>query len=54
VGSGSGLRGLQDRLAAVGGTLSVTSPPGAGTCLRATIPASAGEDMPDPAPELVA
>jgi signal transduction histidine kinase len=54
VGSGSGLRGLQDRLAAVGGTLSVTSPPGGGTCLRATIPASAGEDMPDPAPELVA
>jgi signal transduction histidine kinase len=54
VGAGSGLRGLQDRLAAVGGTLSVTSPPSGGTCLRATIPASAGDDMPDPAPELVA
>jgi signal transduction histidine kinase len=36
--SGSGLRGLADRVAAVGGTLQVTSPPGAGTRVRATIP----------------
>ncbi len=36
--AGSGLRGLQDRLAAVGGTLSIDSPPGAGTRLRARIP----------------
>jgi signal transduction histidine kinase len=36
--SGSGLSGLADRVAAVGGTLQVTSPPGAGTRVRATIP----------------
>jgi signal transduction histidine kinase len=36
---GSGLRGLQDRLAAVGGRLSVASPPGGGTTLRAELPA---------------
>jgi signal transduction histidine kinase len=36
--AGSGLRGLQDRLAAVGGTLSIDSPPGAGTRLTARIP----------------
>jgi signal transduction histidine kinase len=36
--AGSGLRGLQDRLAAVGGTLSIDSPPGAGTRLHARIP----------------
>jgi signal transduction histidine kinase len=54
VASGSGLRGLEDRLAAVGGTLMVTSPPGGGTCLRATIPASTGDGVPDPSPELVA
>ena len=35
---GSGLRGLQERVAAVGGTLEVDSPAGAGTTLTATIP----------------
>ena len=35
---GSGLSGLADRVGAVGGTLSVDSPPGAGTTLRAYIP----------------
>jgi signal transduction histidine kinase len=35
---GSGLRGLTDRLQALGGTLEVDSPPGRGTELRATIP----------------
>jgi signal transduction histidine kinase len=49
--AGSGLRGLQDRLAAIGGTLVVASPPTGGTRLRAAIPCSA---VPDPAPELVA
>jgi signal transduction histidine kinase len=39
--AGSGLRGLEDRLAAVGGELSVTSEPGAGTTLLATLPAGA-------------
>jgi signal transduction histidine kinase len=37
---GSGLVGLRDRLAAVGGSLSVTSRPGAGTTLRGILPAS--------------
>ena len=35
---GSGLRGLIDRVAAIGGMLAVDSPPGAGTSLAATIP----------------
>jgi signal transduction histidine kinase len=35
---GSGLRGLADRLAAAGGTLSVASPHGGGTILRAELP----------------
>ena len=35
---GSGLRGLQDRVTAVGGTFDVDSPVGAGTRIRATIP----------------
>jgi signal transduction histidine kinase len=37
---GSGLRGLSDRVATLGGTLSVESPPGEGTHLVAVIPAS--------------
>jgi signal transduction histidine kinase len=37
-GAGSGLRGLADRVAALGGALSLDSPPGAGTTLRAQIP----------------
>jgi PAS domain S-box-containing protein len=37
-GSGSGLRGLTDRLATLDGTLSVVSPPGAGTTVKAVIP----------------
>ncbi|MCS0638609.1 histidine kinase [Streptomyces sp. LP05-1] len=35
---GTGLRGLADRVAAVGGTLRVDSPPGAGTRIRAELP----------------
>ena len=35
---GSGLRGLADRVEALGGTLAVDSPAGAGTSLRAEIP----------------
>ena len=38
VSAGSGLRGLQDRLAALDGTLRVESPAGRGTLLRARIP----------------
>jgi signal transduction histidine kinase len=39
VGAGSGLRGLQDRLAAVDGELDIDSPAGGGTRLSARIPA---------------
>jgi signal transduction histidine kinase len=37
--NGSGLRGLEDRVEALGGRLELTSPVGAGTMLRAEIPA---------------
>ncbi len=40
---GSGLRGLTDRLEAVGGHLDVTSAPGRGTTVTATVPALAPE-----------
>ena len=35
---GSGLRGLADRIEALGGRLDVESPRGAGTVVRATLP----------------
>jgi signal transduction histidine kinase len=35
---GSGLRGLADRVEALGGRLTISSPPGRGTTLRAEIP----------------
>jgi signal transduction histidine kinase len=38
VGGGTGLRGLTDRVEALGGTLTVTSPLGRGTILRAEFP----------------
>jgi PAS domain S-box-containing protein len=38
IGSGSGLSGLADRVGASDGTLSVESPTGAGTCVRAVLP----------------
>jgi len=37
-GGGSGLRGLTDRIEALGGRMTVSSPPGRGTTLRAEIP----------------
>jgi signal transduction histidine kinase len=37
-GSGSGLRGLTDRLATLDGTLAVVSPSGEGTIVKAVIP----------------
>ena len=40
--AGSGLRGLQDRLAVVDGALAIDSPPGTGTRLEATIPSPEG------------
>jgi signal transduction histidine kinase len=39
--SGTGLQGMADRLAAIGGTFSITSEPGAGTTVAGRIPASA-------------
>jgi signal transduction histidine kinase len=39
---GSGLRGLADRLDAIGGTLEVESPKGGGTRVRASVPIPAG------------
>jgi signal transduction histidine kinase len=41
IGAGSGLRGLQDRLSALDGTLAVESPREGGTRLRARIPCGA-------------
>jgi signal transduction histidine kinase len=38
VASGSGLRGLSDRVGALDGRLDLRSPPGGGTQLRAEIP----------------
>ena len=37
-GGGSGLRGLADRVEALGGRLTVSSPPGRGTTVRAELP----------------
>jgi len=39
--AGTGLRGLEDRVAAVGGTLEIDSPVGGGTRLSARIPVPA-------------
>jgi signal transduction histidine kinase len=38
---GSGLSGLADRVSALGGTLEIDSPAGAGTAIRARIPLTA-------------
>jgi signal transduction histidine kinase len=39
---GSGLRGLADRVEALGGRFVLSSPAGAGTTLRAEIPVASG------------
>jgi signal transduction histidine kinase len=44
VGDGSGLRGLADRLDALGGRISVDSAPGAGTTVRARVPVRSTSD----------
>ncbi len=46
--SGSGLLGLADRLHALGGTLDVDSPEGAGTMLTATVPLAPWRDAREP------
>jgi signal transduction histidine kinase len=38
VARGSGLRGLEDRVAVLSGTFSIGAAPGGGTVLRATLP----------------
>jgi signal transduction histidine kinase len=38
LGRGSGLIGLVDRVEAAGGEITITSPPGKGTSLLATLP----------------
>jgi signal transduction histidine kinase len=38
VSAGSGVRGLADRVEALGGRLTLSSPPGRGTTIRAEIP----------------
>ncbi|MBN1529598.1 MAG: GAF domain-containing protein [Thermoleophilaceae bacterium] len=44
--AGSGLRGLADRVSALGGELEIDSPPGAGTTLRARLAAAAALTKP--------
>jgi signal transduction histidine kinase len=44
--AGSGLRGLDDRVQALGGTLAVTSPAGGGTVVTAAIPPAPPRDAP--------
>jgi signal transduction histidine kinase len=46
IGAGSGLRGLEDRLSAVDGVLTVESPVGSGTRLEARIPVAARAPAP--------
>ncbi|MCW3009532.1 MAG: hypothetical protein JWP17_4158, partial [Solirubrobacterales bacterium] len=41
-GGGSGLRGLEDRVEALGGTLAITSPAGGGTRVLARLPLAGG------------
>jgi PAS domain S-box-containing protein len=44
VAGGSGLRGLEDRVAVLGGTLSIGDSPGGGTTLRAILPLRGGAE----------
>jgi signal transduction histidine kinase len=47
-GRGSGIIGLQDRVEALGGTMSVRSPPGRGTALQVRLPAGPVAAPPPP------
>jgi signal transduction histidine kinase len=40
---GSGLTGLRDRVEAVGGSMTLVSPPGAGTVLTVLLPVTADD-----------
>jgi Histidine kinase-, DNA gyrase B-, and HSP90-like ATPase len=48
-GYGTGLQGMADRLAALGGGLDVISAPGAGTTVRGRVPAAVDASIPRPA-----
>jgi signal transduction histidine kinase len=48
VENGHGIQGLKDRVGALGGTLAVESPPGAGTRVLATIPLAMPADVDEP------
>ena len=48
--NGSGLQGLRDRVAAIGGTLAIDSPPHAGTLVRACLPVPQVEERTAAAP----
>jgi signal transduction histidine kinase len=45
-GMGTGLQGMTDRLGALGGTVNVTSSPGAGTTVRGSLPIEAASRAP--------
>ena len=47
--AGTGLRGLDDRVAAIGGRLTVTSPAGGGTTIRAELPVHVSAEAATPA-----
>jgi signal transduction histidine kinase len=47
---GSGLTGLADRIGAIDGTLTVNSPPGEGTLVRAVLPIRVGSGRGGPRP----
>ena len=47
--AGSGLRGLDDRVSAIGGRLTVTSPADGGTTIRAELPIHASAEVVMPA-----
>jgi signal transduction histidine kinase len=50
-GDGTGLTGLADRIGACDGSLSVTSPPGAGTLVRAVLPLAPSARVPASPPQ---
>ena len=49
-GDGDGLTSMRDRIGAVSGELEITSAPGRGTTIRATVPDSGVQEAIDPFP----
>jgi len=50
---GLGLRGMQERVQALGGTLTIRSAAGEGTCIRVALPCCEGEEADEQAGEVV-